>query len=237
MDSKRSITLLGSPPLMSLSSLFSRCPSLVPCGLLGPWRAHSSVFSPLPGRPRPPVCNLLSPPPASPTPVPPRLPLPSSFLCTAGRISYMTVNGSLDAAGCLWPPATAILLASCPSCSNTSRMSATTDAPSPSLSAWLSWSALGLVASRHPAPSPYPPAPAASTAAAPRFPASCPPLAPPSPLFDVAAHSYPCFLALRPSCGTVSDSLETGATTSRWMTPSASMRGTAGVERPAYGPR
>ena len=58
----------------------------------------------------------------------------------------MAAAGILGAVGCLWPPFTAILLASSPSSSDTTRISATTDPPSLSLSARLNGSARGRAA-------------------------------------------------------------------------------------------
>ena len=116
----------------------------------------------------------------------------------------MAAAGSLGAAGCLWPPTTTILLTSSPSSSDSSRLSATTDAPSLSLSAVFNESALGPVASGSPRSSAFPPAPASSTAAAPSLGASCPPLALQSPVPAVAAPFCHCPLALRPSCSTTS---------------------------------
>ena len=116
----------------------------------------------------------------------------------------MAAAGTLGAAGCLWPAATTILLASSPSSSNTLRMSATTDAPSLLLSAGLNGSTPGPVTSASLRSPPFPPAPVASTTAALPLASSLPPLAPPSPLLAVAAPSCPCPTALSPSGGTVS---------------------------------
>ena len=109
----------------------------------------------------------------------------------------MAATGTLGADGCPGPPSTAILPAPCPSSSDTSRMSATTDylrllhslllISMPALtSATLNGSARGPSAALCPCPSPCPSAPA-TTPAALSLPASaCPLLSPPSPFPNTA---------------------------------------------------
>ena len=116
----------------------------------------------------------------------------------------MAATGILGAVGCPWSPATAILLASFPSSSHTTRMSATTDPPSLSLSTRLNGSSRGRAAACPPHSSPFPPAPAAATSAPSPLATPCHPLCPPSPVPAAASPIRSCPCALRPSRCTVS---------------------------------
>ena len=116
----------------------------------------------------------------------------------------MAAAGTLGAAGCPWLPSTAILLASSPSSSDTTRMSSTTDPSSLSLSARLNGSARRLATACSPRSSPCPSAPAATTSVLPPLASACPPLSSPSPVPAAASSFHFCSSVRRPSCWTVS---------------------------------
>ena len=121
----------------------------------------------------------------------------------------MAAAGTSGAIGCPWPPSTAILLATSPSSSDTTRMSSTTDSPLPAstsaiTSAMLNGSARRLPGARCPCPSPFPPASAATTSVLPPLASACPPLSHLSPV-PAAAPFLLCRPAARgPSLRTVS---------------------------------
>ena len=113
----------------------------------------------------------------------------------------MAAAGTLDAVDCPGPPSTAILLASCPSSSDTMRMSSTTDPPCPTSppainSARLNGSARRLTTACCPCSSPWPSASAAATSVLPPGASACPPLSPPSPV-PAAASSFLCCSSVR----------------------------------------
>ena len=126
----------------------------------------------------------------------------------------MAAAGTLHDDSCPAPPSIAILPAPCPSFSDTSRMSATTDSlrplhsllliSTPALtSAMLDGSARGPSDALCPCPSPCPSAPSATPSALSLPASACPPLSPPSPSFAGAPSPFCRPVAPGPSLLTV----------------------------------
>ena len=121
----------------------------------------------------------------------------------------MAAAGTLGAAGCPWPPSTAILLAPSLSSSDTTRMLSTTDSPRPASppainSAMLNGSACRIPTACCPCPPPCPSASAATGCVLPPLASACPPLSPPFPVPAAASSFLSCPSARGPSRWTVS---------------------------------
>ena len=111
----------------------------------------------------------------------------------------MAAAGTAAAAGCLWPPSTAIVPVSSTSSSNTSRIPATTDAAGRLHSAGLNGSARGPVDLGSPTSPPFTLARSASTTACPTPTTSCLPPASNSPTYALTVPACPCSAAPLPA--------------------------------------